>query len=127
MLLAALGLRHVKFRIWERGRQHFPLGEPLKGPGYEPQEEALGAFPTNLNLEWDFHSRFSLIANFHCSHPLHFTFHLTTKAVGSFHTHGVQRDSNHEDREEINWRLYNLQCPSLAWRTQNGHEGCSRM
>lgn len=119
MLLAALGLRHVKFRIWERGRQHFPSGEP--------QEEALGAFPTGLHLEQDFRSRFSLVANFHCSHPLHLTFHLTTKAVVIFSHVWVQRDSNHEDREEINWHLYNLQHPSLAWRTQNGHEGCSRM
>lgn len=64
MLLAALGLRHVKFRIWERGRQHFPSGEP--------QEEALGAFPTGLHLEQDFCSRFSLIANFHCSSYISF-------------------------------------------------------
>lgn len=95
VLLAALGLGHVKFRIWERGRQHFPLGEPLKGSGYEPQEEALGAFPINFHLEWDFHSRFSLIANFHCSHPLHFTFHLTTKAVVIFpHTWGTERQQS---------------------------------
>lgn len=80
-------------------------GRSMKGPGHEPQEEALGTFLTSLHLERDFQG--CTLGPLFPSLAQNLTFHLT-RLLSSFHTNWVEKASNHEDREETNWCLYNL-------------------